>query len=45
MTNSKKVRFDIKNSHGDKPHVHFEQKVNNKWKDAFDQHRFYPKNK
>jgi len=43
MTKDKKVRFDIKNSHGDKPHVHFEKKVGNKWKDAFDQHRIYPK--
>jgi RHS repeat-associated protein len=43
MTNNRKIRFDLKNSHGDKPHVHFEKLKNGKWKDAFDQHRFYPK--
>jgi RHS repeat-associated protein len=43
MTKDKKIRFDFKNSHGDEPHVHFEKMKNSKWKDAFDQHRFYPK--
>ena len=45
MTKDKKIRFDIKNSHGDKPHVHFEQMKNGKWKDAFQRHRYYPKNR
>jgi hypothetical protein len=40
----RKMRFDIKNSHGDKPHLHLEQKVNGKWKDAANIHRIYPKN-
>lgn len=40
----RKMRFDIKNSHGDKPHIHLEKKVNGKWKDATDVHRMYPKN-
>jgi RHS repeat-associated protein len=43
MTNNRKVRFDLKNTHRDKPHVHFEKKVNGKWRDAFSKHRFYPK--
>ena len=43
MSDDKKVRFDINNPHGDKPHVHFEEKVNGKWKDATDKHRYYPK--
>jgi hypothetical protein len=43
MTKDKKIRFDFKNSHGDKPHVHLEKMKNGKWEDAFDQHRFYPK--
>ncbi len=43
MTDDRKIRFDFKNSHKDKPHVHFEEKINDKWKDAFDKHRVYPK--
>ena len=44
LTGDKKIRFDFQNSHGDNPHVHFEIFKNGKWKDAFNQHRFYPKN-
>jgi len=40
---TKKVRFDIKNSHGDKPHVHFEKTVNGEWVDATNKHRIYLK--
>ena len=40
--NKKKVRFDIENSHGDKPHAHLEEKVNDEWQDADKQHRIYP---
>ena len=43
MTKNKKIRFDLRNSHGDDPHVHFEQMKNGKWKDAYKQHRYYPK--
>jgi hypothetical protein len=43
MTKDKKIRFDFNNSHGDRPHVHFEKMRNGRWRDAFDQHRFYPK--
>lgn len=40
----RKIRFDLKNSHGDKPHVHLEIFKNGKWRDALkDQHRIYPK--
>ena len=39
----RKMRFDIKNTLGDKPHIHLEQKVNGKWKDATNVHRIYPK--
>ena len=38
---NRKVRFDIENSHGDKPHIHFENKVNGEWVDAADKHRIY----
>ena len=38
-----KVRFDINESHGDDPHMHVEkQSATGKWKDKFDEHRFYP---
>jgi RHS repeat-associated protein len=30
----RKIRFDIKNPHGDKPHIHLEVFENGKWKDA-----------
>ena len=40
----RKIRFDIKNSHGDAPHIHFEVFKNGKWKDALPgTHRIYPK--
>gem|GEM_PF-3776324 len=40
----RKVRFDIENSHGDKPHIHLEVFEQDKWKDAVqDRHRIYPK--
>ena len=40
----RKMRVDIKNPHGDKPHIHFEILKNGKWKDAIpDMHRIYPK--
>ncbi len=39
----RKVRADIKHSHGDKPHIHVETKnPKGEWVDATDQHRFYP---
>ena len=38
-----KMRFDIKNSHGDLPHIHLEKFVNGNWKDAIPgTHRIYP---
>jgi len=41
----RKLRFDIKNSHGDSPHMHLEILKNGKWKNALsDVHRLYPKN-
>ena len=37
------MRFDIKNSHGDKPHIHFEEFGGGKWRDAIHGiHRIYP---
>jgi RHS repeat-associated protein len=40
----RKMRFDIKNTHGDKPHLHIEQYSNGKWRDAIPgTHRIYPK--
>jgi hypothetical protein len=40
----RKMRFDIKNSQGDLPHVHLEKFVNGKWRDAIKGiHRIYPK--
>ncbi|MDC7125727.1 MAG: hypothetical protein PQJ46_09165 [Spirochaetales bacterium] len=39
----KKIRFDFLNEHEGSPHVHFEVLKNAKWKDAFNIHRFYPK--
>ncbi len=42
MRGDKKVRFDIKDPHGDKPHFHLEQQTpNGKWKDAGPDHRYY----
>lgn len=38
----RKVRFDVKGSHGDKPHFHLEQKNSKgKWVDAGPEHRYY----
>ena len=39
---NKKIRFDIKDPHGDKPHFHLEKKnPSGKWVDASPQHRYY----
>lgn len=40
----RKIRFDIKNPHGDAPHIHLEEFINGKWRDAIlGTHRIYPK--
>ena len=40
----RKMRFDINNSQGDRPHIHLEINKNGKWKDAISgNHRIYPK--
>jgi len=42
MRGDKKIRFDIKDPHGDKPHFHLEQQTpSGKWKDAGPEHRYY----
>ena len=42
MQGNKKIRFDIRDSHGDKPHFHLEQRIQNgKWIDAGSEHRYY----
>jgi len=41
--NTKRVRFDAKNPHGDKPHGHVEIKKGKRWKDATSEHRIYLK--
>ena len=39
----RKMRFDIKNPHGDSPHIHLEEFINGKWRDAIPgTHRIYP---
>lgn len=39
---NRKVRFDYKNPHGDRPHVHIEEKgPDGSWVDATDKHRIY----
>ena len=38
----RRVRFDLKNPHGDAPHMHIEHKPGKRWKDATDEHRIYP---
>ena len=39
----RKIRFDMKNSHGDAPHIHLEEFVKGKWNDAIPgTHRIYP---
>jgi hypothetical protein len=40
----RKIRFDIKNPHGDAPHIHLEIFKNGRWRDAIPgNHRIYPK--
>lgn len=42
MRGDKKIRFDIKDPHGDKPHFHLEKQTpSGKWKDAGPEHRYY----
>lgn len=42
MRGDKKIRFDIKDPHGDKPHFHLEQQTSSgKWKNAGPEHRYY----
>lgn len=42
MRGDKKIRFDIQDPHGDKPHFHLEQQTpGGKWKDAGPEHRYY----
>ena len=42
MRGDKKIRLDIRDPHGDKPHFHLEQQTpSGKWKDAGPQHRYY----
>lgn len=42
MNNNKKIRFDVKNSHGCRPHFHLEKKNSRgRWIDAGTQHRYY----
>ncbi len=41
---NRKIRFDIDNPHGDKPHMHIEQKAESgRWQDTMEEHRIYPK--
>ena len=38
----RKIRFDINNTGGDRPHMHFERKTQSgEWVDYYGQHRFY----
>lgn len=39
----RRVRFDFNNPHGDKVHLHFENKLGDRWKDASSKHRIYPR--
>jgi hypothetical protein len=42
MRGDKKIRFDIRDPHGDKPHFHLEQRTpNGKWVDVGSEHRYY----
>lgn len=42
MRGDKKIHFNIKNPHGDKPHFQLEQQTPvGKWKDAGPEHRYY----
>ena len=39
--NTRRVRFDIKNTHGDDPHMHVEIRRGSRWQDYTKQHRIY----
>jgi hypothetical protein len=39
--NTRRIRFDIANAHGDDPHMHVEIKQSSRWQDYTDQHRIY----
>ena len=42
MHGNKKIRFDVRDPHGDKPHFHLEKQMpNGKWIDAAPKHRYY----
>ncbi len=42
IRHDKKIRFDVKDPHGDAPHFHLEQQTpGGKWKDAGPDHRYY----
>jgi hypothetical protein len=42
MRDNKKIRFDIKDPHGDKPHFHLEERSpDGKWTDSTPEHRYY----
>jgi RHS repeat-associated protein len=42
MRGDKKIRFDVKDPHGDDPHFHVEQQTpSGKWQDAGPDHRYY----
>ncbi|VHO01003.1 hypothetical protein [Candidatus Rhabdochlamydia sp. T3358] len=42
MGSNNKIRFDIRDPHGDKPHFHLEKQTpNGKWIDAASKHRYY----
>ena len=40
---TRRIRFDLRNTHGDSPHGHIEVKTGGKWKDYTPKHRIYPK--
>jgi len=44
VENTKRIRFDVQNPHGDQAHGHVEVKVQNRWKDYTAQHRIYIRN-
>ncbi len=39
--NTKRIRFDAKNPHGDSPYGHVETKIGKRWRDYTDQYRIY----
>lgn len=42
MRGDKKIRFDIKDPHGDRPHFHVQQQNSSgKWIDVGSEHRYY----